>query len=145
MAPRNAPGGGDTFDASAYGTLRYDFKKFGGVQGMIPDPSDEMIENYMRALRDIAREFGEDEVSEDATPEEIQDALDNSNLEIKAAQDAMALATSELCQASPSADELLRLPFRVRVGFFNWLQRKLMDPEASASGTSPVRAIRPGG
>jgi hypothetical protein len=142
----NVPGRDDTFDAGQYGTLRYDFKKFGGVQGIIPDPSDEMIEEYMRNLRDIAREFGEEDVNDDATPEEIQALLeDDSNMQIAEAQKRMAEATGAFCQGSPDAAALLALPFRVRTGFMRWLQRKIMDPEASAAGTSPVRAIRHGG
>lgn len=147
MAGRgNVPGREDTFDAGQFGTLRYDFKKFGGVQGLIPDPSDEMIEEFMRELRDIANEFGSGDVDENASPEEIAELMeDDSNLQIAAAQQRMAEVTGKLCQGSPDAAALLALPFRVRQGFMRWLQRKLMDPEASASGSAPSRVTRLGG
>jgi hypothetical protein len=138
----------DTFDASSYGTLRYDFKRFGGVAGIIPDPSDEQIETFLRRLREIAREFGTDDQQDvdldNASAEELTALLeDDANLRIADAQQAMVAAVAELCQGSPNAEQLLRLPFRVRQGFMGWLQRKLMSPEASAADTSgsPVRRI----
>jgi hypothetical protein len=136
----------DTFDAGQYGTLRYDFKKFGGVQGIIPDPSDEMLEAFMRRLRDIAKEYGADDIDENATAEQLQDLMEeDENLRLADAQKDQAEAVSELCQGSPNAEQLMALPFRVRQGFMRWLQRKLMDPEANASDSSPARVTRLGG
>jgi hypothetical protein len=138
----------DTFDAGQYGTLRYDFKKFGGVQGIIPDPSDEQIEAFMRRLREIAKEFGADDAEDldldNATAEELSALLeDDSNLRIAEAQQTLCDAYGELCQGSPDATALLALPLRVRQGFMQWLQRKLLSPEASAAdtGASPARRI----
>lgn len=140
----------DTFDASAYGTLRYDFKKWGGVQGIIPDPSDEQIEAFLRRLRDIAREFGDDTADdvdiEDASAEQLTAMLeDDTGLRLADAQKAIAEAVSELCQGSPDVAQLLQLPFRVRQGFLGWLQRKLMNPEASAVDSAGAPARRTGG
>lgn len=144
------PNRDDTFDAGTYGTLRFDFKAYGGVQGRIPDPSDEMIEAFMRRLREIAREFGGEDVEdadlEDATAEEINELLrDDKNLEIAAAQREMCEAIAELCQGSPDAAALLALPFRVRQKFMAWLQRKILSGEASAADTQPAPARRVGG
>lgn len=143
----NMPGRADTFDAGQYGTLRYDFKKFGGTQGIIPDPSDKMIEDFMRGLRDAAKEFGAEDVDTDAmTPEQLQDLMDDDeNLKIEEAQRKIAELLGELTQGSPSAEQLLALPFRVRQGFMRWIQGKLMDPEASAVGTAPSRVRQIGG
>lgn len=150
MAGNNGRRGGasDTFDAGVYGTLRYDFKKFGGVQGVIPDPSDEQIETFMRNMRDTAKEFGQDEsVDPDSmSAEELQELMeDEAALQIKEAQVKISGLVGDLCSSSPSADELLALPLRVRQGFMRWLQGKLLDPESEAADTTPSRVTRLGG
>lgn len=144
------PNRDDTFDAGTYGSLRYDFKAYGGVQGRIPDPSDEMLEQFMRRLREIAKEFGDDELEteqlDEMTAEQINEILaEDKNLEIAEAQKAMCDAVAELCQGSPDAAAMLALPFRVRQGFMQWLQRKLLSGEASAADTQPAQARRVGG
>jgi hypothetical protein len=150
LATQDRRGGGraDTFDAGQYGTLRYDFKAFGGVQGIIPDPSDEQIENFMRGMRDAAKEFGQDDDLDvdSLTAEELQELMeDDSNLRIKDAQDRMCELISELCSGSPNKEQLLALPLRVRQGFTRWLQTKLLDPEAGAAASTPSRVTRLGG
>ncbi len=140
----------DTFDSGQYGTLRYDFKKFGGVQGLIPDPSDEQIEEFMRSLRQVAKEFSDDDLDDvdvdNATAEELSELLDkDENLQLAAAQRAMCECYAQLCQGSPDAAALLALPLRVRQGFMQWLQRKLLSGEASAADTSGSQARRIGG
>lgn len=148
MAGNDRRGGrADTFDSGEYGTLRYDFKKFGGIQGMIPDPSDELIEQYMRGMRDLAKEFSHEGIDTDnLSAAEIQDLMeDDANLQIAAAQRRVAEITAELCQGSPTQEQILALPFRVRQGFLRWLQTRLMDPEANAVDSSPSRVTRIGG
>jgi hypothetical protein len=148
--PMQMPQRDDTFDAGQYGTLRYDFKKYGGVQGIIPDPSDEQIEEFMRSLRQVARDFGDDELEDvdvdNASAEELSALLDkDDSLELAAAQRAMCECYAQLCQGSPDAAALLSLPLRVRQGFMTWLQRKLLSGEASAADTSGSQARRTGG
>lgn len=148
MSRPGIPRRDDTFDAGSYGTLRYDFKRFGGVQGIIPDPSDEQIEAFMVRLREVAREFGDEEATVDvdtADADELNAMLEGDGLRLADAQRAVCDAISELCQGSPNADQLLRLPFRVRQGFMAWLQRKLLSPEASAADTGAAPARRIGG
>lgn len=145
---RRSGGSSDTFDAGQYGTLRYDFKKFGGKMGTIPDPSDEMIEAFMRGMRDTAKEFqnGEDVDVDNLSQEELAELMDDdSRMRIQEAQVKIAELTGALCQDSPGQDELLALPFRVRQGFLRWLQGKLLDPESAAAGTTPSRVTRLGG
>lgn len=145
---RRGGGRADTFDAGQYGTLRYDFKKFGGVQGIIPDPSDEQIEAFMRGMRDSAKEFGQDDsIDVDSlSAEELQDLMeDDANLRLQEAQDRVCELLGELCGGSPSKEQLLALPLRVRTGFMRWIQEKLMDPESSAAASTPSRATRVGG
>ena len=140
----------DTFDASQYGALRYDFKKWGGIMGQIPDPSDEQIEQLMHRLREIAKEFGDEELDgldlDEASASELQAVLDSdAKLRLADAQRALCEAYGELCQGSPDATALLSLPLRVRQGFFGWLQQKLLSGEASAADSRPSRGRRNGG
>jgi hypothetical protein len=141
-------GRADTFDAGEFGVLRYDFKKFGGVQGVINDPSDEMIEAFLTRMRELAKQYGGDE----KTPEELDamgsddlaDYLDGQDkVNIVAIQKEMAGATSALCGGTPSAEDLLALPLRVRQRFQRWLSERLLNPESEASdgGVSPLRRI----
>lgn len=147
--PPMRPARDDTFDSGQFGTLRYDFKSWGGVQGIIPDPSDEQIEQLMRRLREVAREFGSDTDDtdlENASAAELTAILDeDDSIRLADAQKALCEAYGELCQGSPDAATLLTLPLRVRQGFFGWLQRKLMSPEASAADTTGSPAQRTGG
>lgn len=149
MAGNDRRGGrADTFDSGQYGTLRYDFKTFGGIQGIVPDPSDEQIEAFMRGMREMAKKYGGDEDLDvdNLSAEQLQDLLeDDSNLRITEAQQEIAELTSELTSGSPNKEQLLALPFRVRQGFLRWLQTKLMDPEANAAGSTPSRVRQIGG
>lgn len=147
MATGNARGGrADTFDSGQFGTLRYDFKAYGGVQGMIPDPSDEMIEQYLRGMRDAAKEFSAAENTEDLSAEQLQELLeDDQNMRLAEAQQVIAGLTAELCGGSPTKEQLLALPFRVRQAFLSWLQGKLVNPESNAAGSTPSRVARIGG
>lgn len=115
--------------------------------GIIPDPSDKMIEDFMRGLRDAAKEFGNDDVDTDnMSAEEIQELMDDdANLRVEEAQAKIMGLLGELCGGSPSADQLLALPLRVRQGFMRWIQGKLLDPEASAAGTTGSRVRQIGG
>lgn len=147
--PPHLPRSDDTFDAGVFGTLRYDFKKFGGVQGLIPDPSDQMIEDFLTRLRAIAKEYGDEDATidvETADAAELTAMLDETEgVRLADAQREVCAAIAELCQGSPNADQLLQLPFRVRQGFMAWLQRKLMNPEASAADSEAAPARRIGG
>lgn len=147
MAQSGRGGSQNTFDAGAFGTLRYDFKAFGGVQGIIPDPSDQLIEDFMRGMRDTAKRFQQDQADVDGLSDsdvlEMMD--DDSAMQIVEAQQAICQHVSELCQGSPNTDQLLALPFRVRQAFMRWLQGKLLDPEGGAAGTTNGRAVRAGG
>lgn len=151
MVARSAGGGrADTFDASQFGILRYDFTKFGGKQGTIDDPSDEMIEVYLNKMREIAKEFGGDDQDEEAlermSAEELAEHLEgDSRMQIVEAQKQMAAATAILCRETPSEADLLALPFRVRQRFQRWLSERLLNPESEASDGVVSRLRRLGG
>jgi hypothetical protein len=149
MATTNR-GRADTFDAGQFGTLRYDFKAYKGIQGIIPDPSDQQIEDFMLGMRDTAKEFQAGDIDPETidrlSAEELQDLMDDDqNMRVVAAQEAISELVATLCSGSPSKDQLLALPFRVRQAFLRWLQGKLLDPEAGAAGTTPSRVTRLGG
>jgi len=122
----------NTFDAGVFGSLRYNFTAFGGVTGIIPDPSDELLDDFNKSYRALLKEYG---VTEDG--EELEDVPDLDELEKRAdrptfvqqQQDVVKLIAA-LCQDSPSEEQIMKLPFRVRQKFVVWLQRQLVSPEA---------------
>lgn len=136
----------NVFDAGQYGQLRYDFKAFGGVQGMTPDPSDEMLEAFMRGMRDAAKQYSAAEGVDvdNLTQAEIAELMeDDDAMQIVAAQKTICSLVGDLTGGSPSADQLLALPLRVRQAYIKWIQGKLFDPEAGAASSTnaPVRRI----
>lgn len=124
----------NTFDAGVFGSLRYNFTAFGGVAGIIPDPSDELLDAFNKGYRDLLKEYG---VTEDGEEIEDSEVPDLDELEKRAdkptfvqqQQDVVKLI-AELCQDSPSEEQIMKLPFRVRQKFVVWLQRQLVSPEA---------------
>jgi len=51
----------------------------------------------------------------------------------------------DLCGNSPDKDTLLKLPLRVRVAFYGWVQSEVINPEAgTGGGTAVVRSLPTG-
>lgn len=135
---------GNKFDAGVFGSLRYDFTAYGGVAGIIPDPSDTQIDHFLTEQREMMEELGMDD--DDKDPESINEAMEKSgDFDISKHQRRMVGMVSQLCSGSPAEDEIMALPFRVRQSFLIWIQRSLLDPEAQAAGTTSERSQRTGG
>lgn len=144
MATNRGRSDPNTFDAGAFGTLRYDFTAFNGVAGIIPDPSDEMIDTFTKRYREMLDQYGVDDDIDPNDPESVQTALEaTEGIDISKQQREMAALFAGLCSDSPNAEQIMKLPFRLRGRFFTWVQRTLSDPESSAAGStsSPVRRI----
>jgi hypothetical protein len=49
---------------------------------------------------------------------------------------------ARLCQGKPDQETLLKLPLRVRVAYYGWLQGQVVSPEAGpGAGTPGLRAL----
>ncbi len=117
--------------------LGYDFTKWGGPKGVIPEPSQKAMKKYQQSLSrtQIAvskayadlQKAGEDGVDE-ALVKRLEEAADQADEDLNR-------ELGKLCQDRPSAEDIAKLPFRVKQGFLKWLMKEL-TPEGGASGTS---------
>jgi|SRR5215472_4489289 len=138
------------FDASTVQleTLDWDFRGFGvDAHGVVPEPSDKTIGNFLDGLKRLYESAAEsglptEEVS-DADPGEMIAALHRltGDSYVKFMADLAGLF-SQLCGRTPSAAQILKLPLRVRVKFYGWLQDEVVNPEAgTGAGTAEVRSL----
>ncbi len=121
------------FDSgAAVERLEYDFSAHGGPVGVVPEPSEKQVDEALAKLRDVAAKAGGD-LPADASPAQVAEALGNFSLEEQAGP--MTEAVAGLCSGSPSYDELMALPMRVRAVFRDWLLGELTDPTESRPAT----------
>lgn len=105
--------------------LDYDFSKFGGPKGTIPEPSQEAMLAYRlleaektRYLAVLQEKVGE---AKDLTGKtNAAKKLQNAATEVDREMDE---AFAKLVQIDH--DDLLKLPFRVRRAFTNWVMENL--------------------
>lgn len=125
------------FGSDAVEDLEYDFSKWGGTKGTIPEPSQKAMKKYQGILSRIQIDISKAmRALQDAREEDVDEDM-VAGLE-KAVEDAdtrLSEALAKLCQDSPSFDDLAVLPFRVKQGFVGWIMKEL-SPEGGASGTS---------
>jgi hypothetical protein len=122
------------FSISAIEPLEYDFT---GIRsnsgdgyckgkGTIPEPTEPLLRAYGEALRTL---YGVEEA------EEVEEAIDAEGPSAEERHRRLLELTAELCQQSPSADELQELPPRACNLFMKWVYKELSDPEVSSAGT----------
>ena len=114
------------FDAARVITsLDYDFTRFGGPKGTVPEPSDPQIFAYSKAMSELGEELGINE----RDPKKIA-AVAASLTETDMMEHAVRQAeiTAALCGNHPSAEELMNVPPRVRAAFYGWLS-EMLNPE----------------
>lgn len=141
-------------------------KYVSGAKGVSPEPGNLALLQFnmrMRSLVDAERRIvtaqltKETQKAEGASKEEKQALLDRwatmdldagatvSLDELAAIMPAeegerlhrkQAELVAELLQNSPSVDQIMGLPGRIRQAYFGWIAGQLMDPEFGAAGTS---------
>jgi hypothetical protein len=122
------------------------------AKGTIKEPSDQAITTFLEDMRNLstdaarldanARKIMED-LGTDADPDQIAAALKDLPVgSMMTMMAGMSEAFSKLCGGHPTPKQILALPMRVRVAFFNWIQREVVSPEAgSGGGIAPVIAL----
>lgn len=134
--------------------LDYDFTRFvPNCEGTIPEPNDDDLRAFLRGMKDLARKISgqtDDEAEKDAADQVA--ALDPNNPDINKLVrfldtfdseatvelvNEMADLIGTLCHQQPAAEEIVRLPFRVRNAFIGWVVAGMTNPESSAAGTRP--------
>lgn len=128
--------------------LDYDFTAFNGSKGVIAEPTDVQVGDFMAGLRDLVKEaksmLGEADPSmSDVTVTDLMVALDQ--LDSEAFQDfarKMGRLHAGLCGAQPTYEDIMAVPVRIRNLFFAWLQREVMNPEVRSSGGKTPTPLR---
>lgn len=118
--------------------LDWDFEKFGGGKGTIPEPSDDKILALFRDMQAVAKSVGKEidfSDPESLSPEKLLQAMDGLDLTgiMVAALDAMVEAVAKCCSGKPNKTQIKKLPLRVRMKFILWLLEELR-PEAAGAG-----------
>lgn len=124
------------FHAKDYGSVNYNFHPDAPhIKGIIPDPSDEMLQSYYRAMRELFKDAGIDELPTDTEirlhPERMNEFMDRLEKfdRIEAHHQVLEIIAM-LCQNTPSVDDMMQLPYRKRVKFIRFVQKEIADPEA---------------
>lgn len=121
------------FNASAaIEPLEYDFAPYQPeVKGVIPEPSEEQVQTYFKAVTKAAE--GVRHLR--ATADKVQQGgeIDGDNPDVAALMEEMenfdmagmlrsiTEAVADLCSGQPTADQIQALPFRVRQEFVKWV------------------------
>jgi hypothetical protein len=135
------------FDASsAVVALDYDFSEYvEDAKGTIPEPTSDGFQRYFARLQEAVTGLGLADLGDDPGPEQIGRALaalgDDAFAKIS---ETMLDATAELCQGSPTRDQIEALPYRIRQAFFGWLQGQLADPTQFNAATRRSQAVANG-
>jgi hypothetical protein len=129
------------FDSSSIGgELDFDFTKWGGKAGTVPEPSRPAVNKLMKKIQSDFKKLGMvgEEDDESTTPGEIADRMNKIDDEelFETMANNITDAVAELCGGTPSLKELQALPYRPFMGFFGFLVGNLMNPEASKPGTN---------
>lgn len=135
------------FDAAtAVEDLEYDFTKYGGGAGVIPEPSTGAVNQFFAQMRILLNEakglMPNAEQNEEMSPEEMAETLEGmDDTMAKAAefQGRSAAAISALCSGEPSTEDLEKLPLRVSREFTKWLVRQI-NPKAE-EGPNNVQVL----
>lgn len=134
------------FDAGhVVNPLDYDFRPFEKAKGVIKEPTDDQITEFLSGMKkvfdDVKGDLPEGAVPDD--PVAMLAAMDGLEPDIiKKALGQMSQVYAELCSGKPSAAEIQALPLRIRSKFFEWLAGEVMSPEAvPGAGTRPVSTL----
>lgn len=150
------------FDASqAVEPLDYDFTQYApDARGVIPEPSQDLLDQFERASNAGTNELGLDQaqqmrisaaVASDSPdlarlladlPAEIIERMQDPNFRA-ATRERMLDAMAELCQGTPSRDEIAALPPRVREAFQNWLALKFFQGAGNPTPPNPATRHSP--
>lgn len=131
------------FDAGAVlKELDWNFEKYGGGKGVVPEPSDKAMEALFRDLAKVSKELlaksGLTDLSEDADPATIMKVLSNMEESVGLGQmiNGYTKAFAKLCQGQPTTIQLNKLPMRGRMLFYAWLMKELR-PEVGGAVSMP--------
>lgn len=130
--------------AKAVSPLDFDFTAHGGPKGTIPEPTQEALDAFYERGRAIIAGAGIEDIarlSDDSSEAEIIGVLAKLDMEsFQSLQGDLAVAVGELCQGTPSTEEIQALPVRVRQAFIGWVFGEIADPTFARAATSSSQA-----
>jgi hypothetical protein len=121
------------------------------AHGTVKEPSDQAITTFLEDMRNLSTDAARLDANAqkiikdlgDADPDTIAAALKDLPVgSMMTMMAGMSETFSKLCGGHPTPKQILALPMRVRVAFFNWIQKEVVSPEAgSGGGTAQVIAL----
>lgn len=131
--------------------LEYDFRAFEGGAGVIPEPSDKQLGEFMEGLKKIATDVQKlvpdvDGMPDNPTPADVEVLLDKVDADTYVTvMEQMAGLHADLASGKPAKADILRVPPRIRMLFYSWFQGQVMNPEPlPGAGRNPqVTPLRP--
>ena len=117
--------------------LDWDFNPYVAARGTIPEPTDNQIAAFLTGVKATIKEVEAD--LPDGITENDPVALLAMMEDLDPAKTIeqigkMAEIYSALCSGTPTVEQIMALPMRVRNIFFAWLQAEVMSPEAASPG-----------
>lgn len=135
------------FGAHSVSSIEYDFSKWNGPKGSVPEPSDAAIKQFFKAVKEAASKLDDVNATEiEDNPEAVSGMLESLNEDsLFEIADDIADAIGEMSNGQPSSGQVKALPFRVKQAFFGFLMGEIQAPEGSSGGTTTsLRAVRSG-
>lgn len=130
------------FDAATTSPLDFTFRPHLDLTGTIKDPTEAQVRAFNAAVARIEQDARDaltallksedDEKVKQEHAEEINRNLHEQQLD----------AVAELCSGEPAREQIAQLPYRVQVGFFDWLSKELRDPTMLPATKPPLAAVR---
>jgi hypothetical protein len=129
------------------GDIKYNFEKWGGPKGIVPEPTRAQVNNLMKAVTMAFKDAGlapNTEEGEVLSPDQVADTMNKvEDPEMFEKLTTVLLdCLAEVCGGSPSREVLEALPYRPFQGFFGYLIGNLTNPESSAPGTNSSPRLR---
>jgi hypothetical protein len=124
------------FDSgSAVEPMDWDFTKHGGGTGTVPEPSNNQMKRFQDEFARIMRD-GEAliKTADDAASMTEEDFATYQKSQ-QSISDRLDAAIAKLCQNHPSAEQVEKLPFRVKTAFSTWLMKQF-NPEKEQAATN---------
>jgi hypothetical protein len=124
------------FDAAtAVEPMDWNFDKFGGGTGTVPEPSTEEMKLFQKDFARIMRDGNALEMDSEESVKLTEEEFEELQTKMSAISDRLDVAISTLCKEQPSRAQVALLPFRVKTAFSRWLMEQF-NPEAAAAVTN---------
>ena len=119
--------------------LECKLKPYADFDGVIPEPSDRQIAEFLKGLKTLMssalKTMGVEDGTDVTDPDQVMRALDDLEPDkFVEVMDGMAGLHADLCSGQPSKEQILTVPMRRRQMFYQWLQAEVMSPEAATPG-----------